>query len=225
MEEENKNQTTRPPDSSTDTEDLNTTDIQILAGQKMATPPEVLLECLEDLGSEDFERFKWYLCQRGVLEGFKAIPNGRLEKANRFETVDLMVGKYCEDAIKVTRMILGKIDRNDLVKCLSNTISKPSELPVEEQESDRQGEMEKEQTDSESKREEPPLTTGPSVPSEAFVKCQHIFKSNLKKRFQFLEHVLKSREGGELPKTLTEMYLRLVVVQTKVKNVKPIRLS
>ncbi|KAM9363169.1 NLR family CARD domain-containing protein 3-like [Symphorus nematophorus] len=35
-----------------------------------------------------------------------------------------------------------------------------------------------------------------------------------------LEDVLKSREGGELPKTLTEMYIHFLVVQTKVKNVK-----
>ncbi|XP_067439923.1 NLR family CARD domain-containing protein 3-like isoform X3 [Thunnus thynnus] len=35
-----------------------------------------------------------------------------------------------------------------------------------------------------------------------------------------LEDVLKSREGGELPKTLTEMYIYFLVVQTKLKNVK-----
>ncbi|XP_073325480.1 protein NLRC3-like [Pagrus major] len=35
-----------------------------------------------------------------------------------------------------------------------------------------------------------------------------------------LEDVLKTREGGELPKTLTEMYIHFLVVQSKVKNVK-----
>ncbi|CAI5684780.1 unnamed protein product [Oreochromis niloticus] len=35
-----------------------------------------------------------------------------------------------------------------------------------------------------------------------------------------LEDVLKTREGGELPKTLTEMYIHFLVVQTKVKMVK-----
>ncbi|XP_062293719.1 NLR family CARD domain-containing protein 3-like [Scomber scombrus] len=35
-----------------------------------------------------------------------------------------------------------------------------------------------------------------------------------------LEDVLKSREGGELPKTLTEMYIHFVVAQSKVKEVK-----
>uniref|UniRef100_A0A3Q4ME96 B30.2/SPRY domain-containing protein n=1 Tax=Neolamprologus brichardi TaxID=32507 RepID=A0A3Q4ME96_NEOBR len=35
-----------------------------------------------------------------------------------------------------------------------------------------------------------------------------------------LEHVLKTREGGPLPKTLTEMYIHFLVVQAKVKKVK-----
>uniref|UniRef100_A0A3B4TCT3 Protein NLRC3-like n=1 Tax=Seriola dumerili TaxID=41447 RepID=A0A3B4TCT3_SERDU len=35
-----------------------------------------------------------------------------------------------------------------------------------------------------------------------------------------LEDVLKTREGGELPKTLTQMYIHFLVVQTKLKNVK-----
>ncbi|KAI3352592.1 hypothetical protein L3Q82_005528 [Scortum barcoo] len=35
-----------------------------------------------------------------------------------------------------------------------------------------------------------------------------------------LEDVLKTREGGELPKKLTEMYIHFLVVQAKVKNIK-----
>uniref|UniRef100_A0A3B4T8Q7 Protein NLRC3-like n=1 Tax=Seriola dumerili TaxID=41447 RepID=A0A3B4T8Q7_SERDU len=35
-----------------------------------------------------------------------------------------------------------------------------------------------------------------------------------------LEEVLKTREGGELPKTLTEMYIHFLVVQSKLKKVK-----
>uniref|UniRef100_A0A3B5LSG4 B30.2/SPRY domain-containing protein n=1 Tax=Xiphophorus couchianus TaxID=32473 RepID=A0A3B5LSG4_9TELE len=35
-----------------------------------------------------------------------------------------------------------------------------------------------------------------------------------------LDDVLKTQEGGELPKTLTEMYIHFLVVQTKVKKVK-----
>uniref|UniRef100_A0A672ZAN4 NACHT domain-containing protein n=2 Tax=Sphaeramia orbicularis TaxID=375764 RepID=A0A672ZAN4_9TELE len=35
-----------------------------------------------------------------------------------------------------------------------------------------------------------------------------------------LEDMLKTTEGGELPKTLTEMYIHFLVVQAKVKNIK-----
>uniref|UniRef100_A0A3Q3E5A7 NACHT domain-containing protein n=1 Tax=Labrus bergylta TaxID=56723 RepID=A0A3Q3E5A7_9LABR len=35
-----------------------------------------------------------------------------------------------------------------------------------------------------------------------------------------LEDVLKTREGGELPKTLTKMYIHFLVVQSKLKNIK-----
>ncbi|XP_035984170.1 NLR family CARD domain-containing protein 3 [Fundulus heteroclitus] len=35
-----------------------------------------------------------------------------------------------------------------------------------------------------------------------------------------LEEMLETREGGELPKTLTEMYIHFLVVQTKMKKVK-----
>ncbi|CAI5657505.1 unnamed protein product, partial [Oreochromis niloticus] len=35
-----------------------------------------------------------------------------------------------------------------------------------------------------------------------------------------LENVLETREGGQLPKTLTEMYIHFLVVQAKVKKVK-----
>ncbi|XP_045926312.1 NLR family CARD domain-containing protein 3-like [Micropterus dolomieu] len=35
-----------------------------------------------------------------------------------------------------------------------------------------------------------------------------------------LEEVLETREGGQLPKTLTEMYIHFLVVQSKLKNIK-----
>ncbi|CAK6981889.1 LOW QUALITY PROTEIN: uncharacterized protein LOC128371134%2C partial [Scomber scombrus] len=35
-----------------------------------------------------------------------------------------------------------------------------------------------------------------------------------------LEDVLKSREGGKLPKSLTEMYIHFLVIQSKLKNIK-----
>ncbi|KAF1373362.1 hypothetical protein PFLUV_G00259780 [Perca fluviatilis] len=92
----------------------------------MATPQEVVLGTLEDLGSEDFEMFKWYLQQEGALGDFPAIPTSKLENVNRVKTMDLMFHTYSMNAINVTRMVLIKINRNDLVRNLSNTISEPA---------------------------------------------------------------------------------------------------
>uniref|UniRef100_A0A8C4FBQ9 Pyrin domain-containing protein n=1 Tax=Dicentrarchus labrax TaxID=13489 RepID=A0A8C4FBQ9_DICLA len=55
----------------------------------------ILLGSLEDLVAEEFKKFKWYLQQSEVLEGFPAIPKGRLENADRVDTVDQMVQTYC----------------------------------------------------------------------------------------------------------------------------------
>ncbi|TDH01659.1 hypothetical protein EPR50_G00182880 [Perca flavescens] len=95
-------------------------------GQKMETPQEVVLRTLEDLGAEDFEKFKWYLQQKGALEEFPAIPKSKLEKVNRMKTVDQMFLTYSMNTIKVTGIVLVKINQNELVKNLSNTISEPA---------------------------------------------------------------------------------------------------
>ena len=90
----------------------------------MEKPIEVFLRTLEDLGAEDFERFKWFLEQE-VLEGFPAIPKSRLEGVNRMDTVDQMVKNYSINTIKVIRIVLKEINQNDLVAKLPKTISEP----------------------------------------------------------------------------------------------------
>ncbi|XP_044200285.1 NACHT, LRR and PYD domains-containing protein 3-like [Thunnus albacares] len=133
----------------------------------MASLKEVLFKCLEDLRDDDFKNFKWHLQLEGGLQ--EAIPKSRLENKDRTDTVDLMVEKYCKDAIKVTKMILGKINRNDLVEHLSETISDPS---------------------------------------EAFVKCQHKFKTKLKERFQkVFEGIAKAGNPTLLNQIYTELYI------------------
>uniref|UniRef100_A0A3P8SSR2 NACHT domain-containing protein n=1 Tax=Amphiprion percula TaxID=161767 RepID=A0A3P8SSR2_AMPPE len=82
----------------------------------MTTPQEVLLRTLKELGDEDFENFKWYLNQEGVLGDFKSIPKSHLEKTNRVNTVDQMVQIYgTTNAIKVTEKVLMKMNKIDLV--------------------------------------------------------------------------------------------------------------
>ncbi|XP_056281184.1 E3 ubiquitin-protein ligase TRIM21-like [Pseudoliparis swirei] len=79
---------------------------------------------LENLSEKQFKDFKWFLKQEDVAEGFSAIPEARLEKADRQDTVDLMVQQHgCPGALQITLSILEKISRNDLKQCLFKTVS------------------------------------------------------------------------------------------------------
>ncbi|XP_059212076.1 NLR family CARD domain-containing protein 3-like [Centropristis striata] len=100
-------------------------------GEKMVTPQEVLFRTLEDLGAEDFKKFKWFLQQQGVLEGLPAIPKSRLEDADRTTTIDQMFQTYSINTMQVTRTVLVKINQNELVKKLSNTSFEPEEILAE----------------------------------------------------------------------------------------------
>uniref|UniRef100_UPI003AADFC94 protein NLRC3-like n=1 Tax=Centroberyx gerrardi TaxID=166262 RepID=UPI003AADFC94 len=97
----------------------------------MTTPVELLLKTLEDLGDKEFKKFKWFLRQDDILDGFPAIPKSRLEKADRLDTVDQMVQTYSEYSLEVTIEVLMKINKNDLVQSLSNTSSAPKETLAE----------------------------------------------------------------------------------------------
>ncbi|XP_034062726.1 NACHT, LRR and PYD domains-containing protein 12-like isoform X1 [Gymnodraco acuticeps] len=95
----------------------------------METPKTILSSTLEDLGKEDFKKFKWYL-QEKVL-GFKGIPKSRLEDADRMDTVDQMFLHYCINTFKVTIIVLGEIKQNNLKEKLSKHRSEPEEIVSE----------------------------------------------------------------------------------------------
>ena len=82
-------------------------------------PKEDLLRTLQNLGEDDFKTFKWYLEQPEVLEDLPTIPKSRLEKSDRCDTVDLMFQTYSENTLRVTKKVLGKMNK----QC-SHTISK-----------------------------------------------------------------------------------------------------
>ncbi|XP_032360980.1 pyrin [Etheostoma spectabile] len=91
------------------------------------TSPD-LWNTLEDLTEEQFKHFKWFLKQDEVLDGFSGISVARLEKADRQDTVDLMVQNYQgPGALKVTLKVLENIKRNDLAQCLLQTSSGPED--------------------------------------------------------------------------------------------------
>uniref|UniRef100_A0A3Q0S2I9 Pyrin domain-containing protein n=1 Tax=Amphilophus citrinellus TaxID=61819 RepID=A0A3Q0S2I9_AMPCI len=85
----------------------------------------ILLQ-MEDLGGDDFKKFKWILSQKGALEGFPSIPTSRLEDTSRMDTVDQMFHTYSTNTIKVTKMALVKIDKNDLLKNFKDTTTGPT---------------------------------------------------------------------------------------------------
>lgn len=81
---------------------------------------ELLLETLMDLGDEELKIFKWFLQQEEILKDFPAIPKSHLKKADRMDTVDLIVQTYNKQFVEVIKKVLTKINRNDLVQKLSN---------------------------------------------------------------------------------------------------------
>uniref|UniRef100_A0A8P4K2H1 NACHT, LRR and PYD domains-containing protein 12-like n=1 Tax=Dicentrarchus labrax TaxID=13489 RepID=A0A8P4K2H1_DICLA len=87
---------------------------------------EDLLNTLKGLRDEDFRDFKWYLEQPDILERYQAIKVCELQTAERRDTVKLMVNNYeLHGALKVTKKVLKKINRNDLVQNLPDTSSGP----------------------------------------------------------------------------------------------------
>ncbi|XP_067437205.1 NACHT, LRR and PYD domains-containing protein 12-like isoform X2 [Thunnus thynnus] len=87
---------------------------------------EELFKILAKLKEDEFKNFKWFLEQDDILEGSKGIPVAQLERAERRDTVDLMVQNYKDPgALQVTMKVLEKINRNDLVQCLQNSCSGP----------------------------------------------------------------------------------------------------
>ncbi|XP_029284687.1 uncharacterized protein LOC115006582 [Cottoperca gobio] len=73
---------------------------------------QLLLETLEDLRSNDFKKFNWYLTIN-MLDGCKPIPTSRLESQDRTDTVTEMIKSYGGDmAVNVTVEILKKMMNN-----------------------------------------------------------------------------------------------------------------
>lgn len=75
---------------------------------------------LEDLGQEEFNRFKWFLQYSEVLAGLPRISCSQLENSNILDLVDLMSQTYSQKYLEVTKKIFQKINRNDLVQKLSD---------------------------------------------------------------------------------------------------------
>ncbi|XP_062239366.1 NACHT, LRR and PYD domains-containing protein 3-like [Platichthys flesus] len=94
---------------------------------------KLLLETLERLTNEDFEAFRWHLQLLGIYSDFTQIPWYKLQKAERMETVTLMVQTYSHQAVELAKMVLGKMNMNELVQKLSDrTIQEAAMVTSEE---------------------------------------------------------------------------------------------
>ncbi|XP_067466979.1 NLR family CARD domain-containing protein 3-like isoform X1 [Thunnus thynnus] len=82
-----------------------------------------LLNILEDLKDDEFEKFKWSLKYEKV-GNIPPIKESKLSEAKRQDVVDLIVQKYeFAGAVEVIKNILKKVSRNDLVGKLPNISS------------------------------------------------------------------------------------------------------
>ena len=83
-----------------------------MADQKLS-----LLETLQELKKEEFELFKWHLQQSANFKSnLRPLAAGDLEEAKRQQTVNLIIGKYPNDAQEIVINVLKRISRNDLVQ-------------------------------------------------------------------------------------------------------------
>ncbi|MEQ2240626.1 hypothetical protein ILYODFUR_016978 [Ilyodon furcidens] len=94
------------------------------------TDRETLLEVIGDLKKEELKSFKWFLRNTTVVgpktdedAGLPRITACHLENADALDLVDLMLQTYSQQTVEVTKEVLRKINRNDLLEVLSGCSS------------------------------------------------------------------------------------------------------
>ncbi|XP_034057058.1 uncharacterized protein LOC117536349 isoform X5 [Gymnodraco acuticeps] len=88
---------------------------------------KILLESLNDLSSDELNQFKSLI---ELEESFPLILRGRLKAANTDETVDLMVKTFSGKCVNMTKTVLKKMNRTDLVQRLSDISSGTKAEPL-----------------------------------------------------------------------------------------------
>ncbi|CAM5148438.1 unnamed protein product, partial [Natator depressus] len=93
-------------------------------GTMPKTLKDALQEALDELGKEEFERFKSELNNLPeVPQGCSRIPKGKLEEANCLAVCDLIVNYYTTGAaLQVAMNVLRGISHNDLVAKLQTLV-------------------------------------------------------------------------------------------------------
>ncbi|XP_067456890.1 centromere-associated protein E-like isoform X2 [Thunnus thynnus] len=89
---------------------------------------KLLIEILNDLSSEEFEKFKSLI---ELEKDFPLISRSRLDVADMQETVELMVETNSQECVEVTKKVLKEMNRTDLVQRLSDISSRTKEKHLE----------------------------------------------------------------------------------------------
>ncbi|XP_051793914.1 NACHT, LRR and PYD domains-containing protein 12-like isoform X3 [Acanthochromis polyacanthus] len=92
---------------------------------------ELLKNILDDLDDGELSTFQWFLQKTNNVRGLPAIKKSQLQTTDRCKTVDVMVQTYGDQrAVQVTRVVLEKIHRNDLLRRFSTSSSGPEDQTV-----------------------------------------------------------------------------------------------
>ncbi|XP_062415703.1 NACHT, LRR and PYD domains-containing protein 3-like isoform X2 [Pungitius pungitius] len=138
-----------------------------------------ILYTLEELKEEEFERFKWHLKNNPSPGDPRSIPPCDLQKADRMDTVDLMVLCYDTDSVQVAVKVLEEMQKNNLAEKLSK-MNFTGELNP----------------------------GGGDRGQEIFTNCQRELKSNLKEKFQSVfEGIAEAGNPTLLNEINTELYI------------------
>ncbi|GCB85326.1 hypothetical protein scyTo_0025924 [Scyliorhinus torazame] len=88
------------------------------------TVRQCILNALDELGQEDFSRFKASLREVTTKPGFRKIPWGKLEEASRLDAAKLMVDFYREVyAGEMAAAVLRDINQHDTADSLEQELS------------------------------------------------------------------------------------------------------
>ncbi|KAM3624599.1 uncharacterized protein V6R79_025404 [Siganus canaliculatus] len=160
-----------------------------------------ILNTLEDLTDDEFENFRWHLQQPDILEGHQTIRRGKLDKANRRDTVDLMVNAYnLHGALEVTKRVLQTIYKNDLVQRLEEISSREESVDV--------GRLEKSSENREPSSSQTEDEIVPVPEPHPISYYQQLLQSNLQDKYMCVqEGFAKKRDEQRLDDIYTELYI------------------
>uniref|UniRef100_A0A7N8Y9E5 NACHT, LRR and PYD domains-containing protein 3-like n=1 Tax=Mastacembelus armatus TaxID=205130 RepID=A0A7N8Y9E5_9TELE len=166
----------------------------------MTSVVEKLWLILEDLKEEEFKQLKWLLQQADIMRTIvphlkvcPVLPVTRLEKADRQDTVGQMMQLYgLHGALEVTRNVLRKINRNDLVAQLENITSTPEDV-----------------NDVGTSHTEDLMVPVPNPP-QSITSYQQMLQSNFQNRFICVQEGLLNMEDKKL---LDDIYTELYITE------------